>query len=112
MSSRVYADHLPDLVANHFGDALWASMIYIGVRLLFVNRSFFWAAGVSLIFCYGIEFSQLYQADWINGIRNTFLGGLVLGKGFVMVDLIRYLVGIAASLGLDLLNRKYSDQRM
>lgn len=101
MSSRTYSDSLPDFVAQHFGDALWASMIYFGVRLLFVNKSLFWTAGISLIFCFAIECSQLYQADWINGIRATRLGALILGKGFLTVDLVRYSVGIVISLGID-----------
>lgn len=101
MSSRALADSLPEWISDHFGDALWASMIYFGVRSLFVNKSTYWALVVSVIFCFGIEFSQLYQADWINGIRATFLGALILGKGFLTVDLIRYSVGISVSLGID-----------
>ena len=39
-------------------------------------------AFISLLFCYGIEMSQLYHAQWIDSIRATTLGGLVLGYGF------------------------------
>ncbi|WP_239618084.1 DUF2809 domain-containing protein [Cohnella mopanensis] len=101
LSTRAYASSLPPFVAEHFGDALWASMIYLGIRSLFANKSLGWAFGVSLIFCFGIEFSQLYQASWINGIRDTTLGGLILGKGFLTVDLIRYSIGIAVTCGID-----------
>lgn len=55
----------------------------------------------SLMFSFGIEFSQLYQAEWINSIRATILGGLILGKGFLWIDLVRYTVGITLSYGLD-----------
>ncbi len=39
-------------------------------------------AFISLMFCYGIEASQLYHAEWIDSMRATTLGGLVLGYGF------------------------------
>ncbi|WP_082198264.1 MULTISPECIES: DUF2809 domain-containing protein [Bacillales] len=100
-SSRRYADMLPVFVAEHAGDALWASMIYFGIRLLWVRKSLLWAALVGILFCFGIEFSQLYQAEWIQAIRSTFLGALVLGSGFLTIDLVRYSVGVAVSLLLD-----------
>jgi hypothetical protein len=100
-SSRRYADALPAFVAEHAGDALWASMIYLGIRALWVRKSQLWAALFSVLFCFGIEFSQLYQAEWIQAVRSTFLGALVLGSGFLTVDLVRYSVGIALSLLLD-----------
>jgi hypothetical protein len=48
----------------------------------------------SLLFCYAIEVSQLYQAPWINAIRNTTLGALVLGSGFLWSDLLAYALGV------------------
>jgi hypothetical protein len=107
LGSRRYGDLLPEFIADHSGDVLWASMIYFGVRALFVKKSFYWAFGVGLAFCFAIEFSQLYQEEWINAIRATSLGALVLGKGFLAADLLRYSVGVAVSCGIDkLLNRR------
>ncbi|MDY8023120.1 DUF2809 domain-containing protein [Paenibacillus polymyxa] len=101
LGSRVFSFQLPEFVANHFGDALWACMIYFGLRMLWMNRQLSVALWGSLLFCFAIEFSQMYQAPWINHIRATTLGGLVLGKGFLTADLIRYTVGIVVSWGLD-----------
>ncbi|QDY86093.1 DUF2809 domain-containing protein [Paenibacillus polymyxa] len=101
LGSRAFSTHLPAFVANHFGDALWACMIYFGLRMLWVNRQLSVALWGSLLFCFAIEFSQMYQAPWINHIRATTLGGLVLGKGFLTVDLIRYTIGIVISWALD-----------
>lgn len=101
LGSRVFSSRLPEFIANHFGDALWACMIYFGLRMLWVNRQLSVALWGSLLFCFAIEFSQMYQAPWINHIRATTLGGLVLGKGFLTVDLIRYAVGIVVSWALD-----------
>jgi hypothetical protein len=101
LSSRKFSAALPGFVAAHFGDALWAAMIYLGVRTLFIHKSSIFAALFGLLFCFIIEFSQLYQAPWINEIRHTTLGALVLGKGFLPVDLIRYAAGIAVSFLVD-----------
>lgn len=101
IASRRYGDSLPDPVAEHSGDVLWAGMIYFGVRMLFAQKSCSRAFGIALTFCFAIEISQLYQAEWINAIRATTLGALVLGKGFLAADLIRYSIGVAVSYGLD-----------
>ena len=42
----------------------------------------------ALLFSYAIEFSQLYQAEWINALRHTALGGLVLGFCGVILSAI------------------------
>jgi len=41
-----------------------------------------------------IEMSQLYQAEWINNIRHTTLGGLILGQGFLWSDIVAYTAGV------------------
>jgi hypothetical protein len=101
IGSREYASVLPHFVAKHFGDALWAAMIYFGVRALLVRMSILQVFLLSLGFCFAIECSQLYQADWINSIRSTLLGGLILGRGFLYADLVRYSAGAVGAYILD-----------
>lgn len=101
ISSRTFSDVLPLFVSRHFGDALWASMVYFGCRILFLKQRLFMSVVLSLVFSYSIEFSQLYQADWINNLRSTLLGALILGKGFLSIDLIRYVIGIVCSWVID-----------
>ncbi|WP_248926223.1 DUF2809 domain-containing protein [Paenibacillus hamazuiensis] len=101
LGSRTNTSLLPDFVAKHFGDALWAAMIYFGIRVWLIRTPLPIAFALCLGFCYVIELSQLYQADWIVHIRNTLIGGLILGKGFLYADLIRYTVGAAAAFALD-----------
>ncbi|MFD1888250.1 ribosomal maturation YjgA family protein [Paenibacillus wenxiniae] len=104
LASRRYAEMLPPLFAAHAGDMLWAMMVYWGVRLLLYRR--YWIAAIAaLLFCYGIECSQLYQADWIRQLRDTTIGGLVLGHGFLVVDLVRYTVGVGLAVIIDRLAR-------
>ncbi|WP_187118935.1 DUF2809 domain-containing protein [Bacillus marasmi] len=101
LASRAFAERLPAFVAGHAGDALWAMMVYFGFRLLFVRRTLLFAMVLSVMFSFSIELSQLYQADWINAVRGTVLGALVLGKGFLVIDLVRYLLGIILAVVLD-----------
>ena len=53
-------------------------------------------------FCFVIELSQLYHAPWIDGLRHTRLGGLILGYGFLWSDLICYAVGVATGWLIEL----------
>ncbi len=91
--TRQYGNEWMKLYA---GDVLWAAMIYWGFKFSFAQepkRTAFYA----LIFCFLIEFSQLYHEPWIDEIRDTRLGGLVLGFGFLWSDLICYSVGVILS---------------
>ncbi|MCM3116488.1 DUF2809 domain-containing protein [Neobacillus sp. MER 74] len=101
LASRKFSQLLPNLVAENAGDALWAMMVYFGFRFLLVRKSLLTAIILSLLFSYGIEFSQLYQAEWINHLRGTLIGALILGQGFLTVDLIRYAIGIIVAAVID-----------
>lgn len=101
LASRTFGEYLPSFVALNAGDALWAMMVYFGFRFLLVHKGHITAFWLSLLFSFAVEFSQLYQADWLNHIRATVLGSLILGKGFLVVDLIRYTAGILLAVGSD-----------
>jgi len=77
------------------GDILWATMVYFIVRFLFIGKNPRFAILISLLFCFVIEFSQLYKTPWIDNLRRTLLGRLVLGETFLWGDLLSYTVGIA-----------------
>lgn len=76
-------------------------MVYVGFRFLFPSASIFTAAAISLLFSYGIEISQLYQADWANTLRSTTIGSLILGHGFLWSDMICYTAGVVLSAVID-----------
>lgn len=75
------------------GDALWAAMLFYGVRWLRPRQTLAQAWSISLLACWAVEASQLHQAEWLNAIRATTLGALVLGRGFLWTDLLAYAVG-------------------
>ncbi|WP_295771969.1 DUF2809 domain-containing protein [uncultured Mucilaginibacter sp.] len=88
-------------IPQYVGDALWALMIYLIARFIFVKAHIKPIAIYSLVFCFAIEFSQLYQAPWINQIRQTLPGRLILGQGFLWTDLLAYCAGVSLGLLVD-----------
>ena len=111
LASRKYSHFLSPFVAENAGDIIWAMMVYFGFRFLLVRKSLVLAICFSFIFCFAIEFSQLYQGDWIKQIRATSLGALIFGKGFLAVDLLRYAVGIILGAFLDKIVLRFSKIR-
>ena len=83
------------------GDVLWATMIYFMLRFFYVQSTIRNIAVVSIIICYAIEFSQLYKAEWINSLRHTFFGRMVLGETCLWGDLVSYTAGILIGVVID-----------
>lgn len=81
------------IAGNYPGDALWATLVFFIWILLFpkISLKIHFVLAMATSLC--VEFSQLYHAPWINGLRQTILGKLVLGSGFDPIDLIAYLCG-------------------
>jgi len=84
---------VPEIVYPYLGDFLYALMFFFIFGFLFKKTSTVKITVLCILFCYGIETLQLYQADWINAIRSTRAGGLVLGFGFLWSDILAYTLG-------------------
>lgn len=87
-------DHLfPDWINLGLGDALWALMVFWGFAFFSPTappKLLFW---LTVLFSFTIECSQLIQTPWLNEIRETTLGALILGHGFLWSDLFAYALG-------------------
>ena len=99
--SRKFMFIFPSSIAPFVGDMFWAMMVYYGFRFLLPKLELLKSFNIALIFSFIIEISQLYQSDWINTIRKTTIGGLVLGHGFLWIDLISYSIGIVIAVIID-----------
>ena len=98
LASRRFRQHLPLFIGGYSGDVLWALMLFLVVSFVLAGRTLIQRCIVSLVLAFAVEVSQLYHAPWIDDIRSTTLGGLVLGFGFLWSDLVCYLVGISAGV--------------
>gem|GEM_PF-763429 len=93
ITTRTHRSWFPPLIAAYGGDVIWAGMFLFLLRVFF-NRIRLWKLA---LICYGMgvadELLQLYHAPWIESIRHTRIGGLVLGFGFLWSDILCYAVG-------------------
>jgi len=98
LGSRILRPHLPAFVAEYAGDTLWALMLFLFVSTILAGRPVLVRAAISLALAFLVEVTQLFHTPWIDSIRQSTLGGLVLGFGFLWTDLVCYTVGIATGL--------------
>jgi len=83
------------LVGMYGGDTLWATLVYLLGRWLWPRAPVARAATGAAALAAAVELSQLYHAPWIDTVRQTAPGHLVLGQGFVWSDLACYAAGVA-----------------
>jgi hypothetical protein len=101
LGSRRYARYLPGFVATYAGDTLWALALFLVLGLILPRVATGIVAVLALIGSLAVEVSQLYHAPWLDSLRQTTLGGLVLGFGFLWSDLACYLVGVGLGVVLE-----------
>jgi len=106
LGSRRYAPSLPGFIATYAGDTLWALAAFLAIGLVLPTaptvRVALWSLGLTL----AVELSQLYHAPWIDSIRETTVGGLILGFGFVWSDLACYVVGVGLGVCAEVIMRR------
>jgi hypothetical protein len=83
------------------GDVLWAMMMVWWMGVLAPAVSPATRGGVALAVCVGVELSQRHHAAWLDAIRATLPGQLVLGSGFDVRDLVAYAAGVLLATTLD-----------
>lgn len=105
IGSRRDAHALPAFIAAYAGDTLWALAAFLGIGLLLPRASTRTVALLAMMFSIAIELSQLYHAPWIDAIRQTTLGGLILGFGFLWSDLACYAAGVGLGVFMEMFVR-------
>jgi hypothetical protein len=92
---------LPPDLRDILGDASWATMIawWVGAA---APRAALWRRGlVALAVCVVVELSQTYRAPWLDAVRATSPGHLVLGSDFASRDIVAYAFGVLAAVLLE-----------
>jgi hypothetical protein len=107
LASRKYGVSLPTFIADYAGDTLYAVCAFWIFRFLLSRHLLVTIALITLAFCIVIETIQLYQAPWIQSIRQTSPFGLLLGYGFLWSDLICYAVGTLIAFVFALLIERF-----
>lgn len=86
-------------------------MIYFLIRIFLPFKKAFPIFLLSLLICYGIEFLQLYQAEWMIALRKTLFGRYVLGQGFLWSDILAYTFGTCFAFVLEISIQKVFNRK-
>lgn len=112
LASRRYPALLPATLGKYPGDALWALMVFIGWGMVFPARSTLRILIYTLVTSYGVEFGKLYRAPWLNDVRDSTIGHLILGSTFSWQNLAAYTIGAVVGAVVErVLIRKYCTAR-
>ena len=111
LASRRFGAGLPTFLSEYAGDTLWALLVFLGISALRPDARLPPRGATALGIAFLVEISQLYHAPWIDGIRATKIGGLVLGFGFLWTDLLCYAVGVGIGILLDCMLRSSKARR-
>ena len=105
LASRRYRHELPAFVGAYAGDTLWAAMVFLLAAACWPRARTSALALGAVLFSFAIEATQLYHDPWIDAVRGTRPGALVLGHDFVWSDLPCYAAGVLLAAAADLLLR-------
>lgn len=111
LSTRYFTRTLPKWMILYAGDTLWALMIFLILGFVFKKLASIKIALLATVFAFLIELTQLYSSPWIDGIRRTKIGGLILGYGFLWSDILCYCLGISIGFCLDIMFLRQFDDK-
>lgn len=101
LGSRRFGSRLPGVIAAYAGDTLWALALFLVLGLIRPRASTGRVAAMALVGSLLVELSQLYHAPWIDAVRQTRLGGWILGFGFLWSDLVCYAIGVGLGAAVE-----------
>ncbi len=84
---------LPGLLAEHTGDALYATAAFFLLALAAPGVATARLGLAAVAFATLVEASQLLAWPWLVALRQTSMGALLLGHGFQLADLFAYALG-------------------
>lgn len=93
LASRYFSSLLASWVNVYLGDILYGLMFYYIFSFIFINSDRKKLLLITIIYLSFIEVSQLYRNEFLDNLRNTLIGHLVLGKGFLLSDIFSYILG-------------------
>lgn len=88
---------LPWPLAKWSGSILWAAMIYLLISIAAPGAARNIRLIVALAIAVALEFSRLYPVAWLDEVRRSTAGTLLLGRIFSPWNLLAYAIGIGAA---------------
>jgi hypothetical protein len=100
--ARQYALAHPTSSVDFVADTLWALVVFAAMGLLFpmisTSNAASWAFLIPALFGFG----QLYHAPWLEAMRGTSYGLVVLGTQFAIPDFACYAGGALLGMTVEL----------
>lgn len=96
-----FSNPLLKFAVTYTGDTLWGLMFYFVGRFLLPRIRIYVLAICTLVLTIGIEFSQLWKPEWLEAIRAQPFFGFLIGRSFVLSDIVCLLAGVGLSVLLD-----------
>src|ERR1700742_3360797 len=85
LTTRLPLVHWPPMVGKYAGAVLWGAMVYFIVRLGRPAAQLAVSTAIALVLSAFVEFSQLWHPDWLDDVRRTTIGVLLLGRYFAWI---------------------------
>jgi hypothetical protein len=101
LASRRFPDLQPEWMSRYAGDTLWAAMMFWLLALVAVRARTVVLGATALGTAWTVEASQLIHRPWLDALRASRAGALVLGQGFLWSDLLCYAVGVGIAVVVD-----------
>lgn len=105
-------------ISNQVGAAGEAPTVLSGLSWCFWDSAFCFHASVPaplaaivLTFAFAVELSQLYRAEWIDAFRETVLGAVMIGSGFLWSDFACHAVGCAVGVAGEMAGKTLHERR-
>jgi hypothetical protein len=91
----------PAIIVKYGGSMLWGSMVFFIVAIAAPRRSRQYVALISAVIAVCVELFRLVHAPWLDDLRLTLAGALLLGRIFSVWDILAYGAGIGLGMLLD-----------
>lgn len=94
LSRSSAAESWPRFLSAYSGDTLWATTVFLALAIALPTMKTSRLAFAAIAISFTVEATQLWRAPWLELIRGTSLGHLLLGAGFKWSDLLCYSAGV------------------
>ena len=91
---------LPYFFYKYGGSAIWGAMVYCVVAVFPLRRPVT-IASIAATVAILSELFRLYHTPGLDAFRATLFGALLLGRTFLIWNIVAYLVAIAVAAGAD-----------
>ncbi|HET7539014.1 MAG TPA: DUF2809 domain-containing protein [Polyangiaceae bacterium] len=93
---------LPEWITLYAGDVAWGALFFTLFCLVRPTLSPAGAWVAAVVTTEIIEFSELYHTPWLDALRATRAGGLLLGHLFLWSDVVCVALGATLAAGAEL----------